>query len=166
LADESIECVEIKNSTVVSRNNMQSMLSAGIEDLFVIDFDAIFRNKFNFKIYQDISKYFEITVMSLPLRIEDIMDSFISGASEIVIPGRIDPNALEDYMRTSENLVMYYQNPVVAKAFYVLGGRSFFSDRELDFPDIRVYSYSRILVKKGYIRLMNFPREDLDSILV
>ena len=69
-------------------------------------------------------------------------------------------------MRTSENLVMYYQNPVVAKAFYVLGGRSFFSDRELDFPDIRVYSYSRILVKKGYIRLMNFPREDLDSILV
>ncbi len=166
MADESIECVEIKNSTVVSRNNMQSMLSAGIEDLFVIDFDAIFRNKFNFKIYQDISKYFEITVMSLPLRIEDIMDSFISGASEIVIPGRIDPNALEDYMRTSENLVMYYQNPVVAKAFYVLGGRSFFSDRELDFPDIRVYSYSRILVKKGYIRLMNFPREDLDSILV
>ena len=166
MADESIECVEIKNSTVVSRNNMQSMLSAGIEDLFVIDFDAIFRNKFNFKIYQDISKYFEITVMSLPLRIEDIMDSFVSGASEIVIPGRIDPNALEDYMRTSDNLVMYYQNPVVAKAFYVLGGRSFFSDRELDFPDIRVYSYSRILVKKGYIRLMDFPREDLEGILI
>jgi hypothetical protein len=166
LADESIECVEIRNSTVISRNNMQSMLSAGVEDLFVIDFDAIFKNRFNFKVYQDISKYFEITVMSLPLRIEDIMDSFVSGASEIVIPGRIDPNDLEDYVRTSDNLVMFYQNPVVAKAFYVLGGRSFLTDRELDFPNIKVYSYSKILTSKGYIRLMDFPREDLESILL
>jgi hypothetical protein len=166
LADESILCVEIKNSTIVSRNNMQSMLSAGVEDLFVIDLDAIFRNRFNFKIYQEMSKYFEITVMSLPLRIEDIMDSFISGASEIVIPGRINPNALEDYMKTSENLVMYYQNPVVAKAFYVMGGRSFFTDRDLDFQNISVYSYSKIVAKKGYIRLQDFPRDDLESILI
>jgi hypothetical protein len=166
LFDNSIECVEIRNSTIVSRNNMQSMLSAGIEELFVVDLDAIFRNKFNFRVYQDISKFFEITVMSLPLRIEDIMDSFVSGASEIVIPGRIDPKLLQDYVRTSDNLVMYYQNPLVAKAFYALGGRSFFTDRELDFSGIKVYSYSKILDKKGYIRLMDFPREELEGILV
>ncbi len=163
--DQRMQCITIRNSVVVSKNNMQVMLRDGVEELFIVDFDAIFRNRFNFKIYQDVSMYFEITVMSLPLRIEDIMDSFISGASRIVIPGRLEATALEDYMKTSESLVMLFQNPVVANAFYALGGRAFLTDRELGFPQATIYSFSRILRKPGYIELIDFPRDELETVL-
>ncbi len=161
----SIPCVTIKDSQAISRSNMQQMLLSGVENVFVVDIDAINKNRFNFKIYQELSKYFEITVMSLPLRVEDLMDSYISGASEIVIPGRISQKLLEEYMRTSESLVLLYQDPYVAQAYYLLGGRTFVSDRQLDFNNARIYSFSKILKGPGYITLTDFPAEELGSTL-
>lgn len=160
-----MQCVTIRNFQIASNLSLQKLLMSGIEELFVIDLDAIFKNKFNFHTYQDLSKYFEIVVMSLPLRVEDLMDSFIAGADKVVVSGRSDLNLLDSFMKMSDNLVLCYQDPAVANAFYQGGGREFLTDRQLNFSGSMIYSFSRLQGGDSYIQLVDFPREDLMQVL-
>ncbi len=160
-----LQCITIRDSQIASNLSLQKLLVSGIEDLFVVDLDAIFKNKFNFHTYQQLSKYFETVVMSLPLRVADLMDCFIAGADKVVISGRTEPKLLDSFMNMSDNLVLCYQDPVIANAFFAAGGKEFLSDRELSFPGSTVYSFSRLLSGENYIELVDFPREDLLNVL-
>lgn len=160
-----MQCITIKNGQIASNLSLQKLLVSGVEDLFVIDHDAIFKNKFNFHSYQELSKYFEIVVMALPLRVEDLMDAFIAGAGKVVVSGRSKFDLIESFLKISENVVLCYQDPAVASAYFSAGGREFLSDREINYPDSLVYTFSRLLSDKNYIQLVDFPREDLLDVL-
>ncbi len=155
----------VKNTQVASRYGMQELLTKGVESVFLIDFDAIFRNKFNYKAYQDLSKYFELIVLCLPLRLADLMDAFVAGATEVVISGRMKDSLLDEFMKTADSLVMTYQDPILADRFFQQGGIKFLSDRQLMFPGVTVYSFSKILSGPNYIRLNDFPLDQLEKVL-
>ena len=161
----NMQCVTIRNSQIASNLSLQKLLLSGIEELFVIDHDAIFKNRMNFHTYQELSKYFEIVVMSLPLRVEDLMDSFIAGAGKVVIAGRSGAYLVENHLKMSESEVLCYQDPSIARSFYGAGGREFLSDRALDFPGSLIYSYSKVLSGDRIVQLVDFPRDDLLDVL-
>lgn len=161
---ESIRCVVLDNKEITGYSSAKELLDLPGEELFVIDLDGLNSSSYNFKLYYDISKFFEITVMSFPDRTPDLVDTIISGASKVVISSTLPERRILDFLAITEDVVMNYGSMKGCRFFSEKGGRFYMSNRTVDLPFEKVYIYGSRLSRKDYIYIEGFPEFIYDEI--
>jgi hypothetical protein len=165
-----MECITIENGEISGNRTQDSLLDSGIEELFVVDLDSIRSGKLNLKLYDRLSKYFDIVVMNYPYRIADLIDTFVSGASRVVLNSNVSDSMIRESLSFSDQVVMKYARNVPCKTFSLFGGNMFLSNIEVDLVYTTIYAYgirvqSRTsMVKRDsqiIILLNNFPEDSL-----
>lgn len=155
---ERVRCIILRNRRILSYHSAKDLLEMGLDELFVIDMDALDHGSYNFKLYYDLSKFFEITVMNFPRRTADVVDSIISGASRLVISSTMKEKSVIDYLTITEDLVMNYGDMKGCRTFSEHGGRYYLSNRIVDLPFKRVFIYGQEVDREGYVFIEGFPQ--------
>ncbi len=126
------------------------------EEIMVCDYDAIKHGKFNFKLYGRISKFFETVVVNFPVRVEDLMDSLISGASRVVLASDIEEHILGRMLAISDGVVLPADSP--SNPYFVKnGGKFLISDREVFTRFDLCYNVGPELGSAKYVNVRGFP---------
>lgn len=91
-----IPLIKIKNRNILNFQ-IKDILTPGKyikqdSSLYVLDYDGIEKNKPNLCTYQKLSKYYNIWTDFAPKNIGDIVDSFMSGVSSIIIRSKHYPD--------------------------------------------------------------------------
>ena len=157
----SINCLFIKNSKLYGLPEGMELKDMGGDEIFVCDYDAIQKGRFNFRMYVEISKFFELILMNQPGRVEDFMDSIISGASRVVIRPDETPQMITRMLEFSPEIVMPANGTRKVKEFLSLGGEYLISDREVSGNFAMCYLVARIAAGEKYVQLINFPDDML-----
>ncbi len=155
-----IPCITVEKGNIVSGGTLQSLLTAGIEDVFVVDLDALRRNKLNFRIYESLSKYFELVVMNFPSRLSDFIDSFIYGANLVVVPDYVPIKLLHEFLDYSPNVVMNFGRNEAVAEYIKLGGRNFVSRVPVNIENVTIY-YIGSGELPSSIKVKEFPMDDV-----
>ncbi len=138
---DQMECITIQQGEIRDNRTLDDLLKSGIEELFVVDLDSIRRGTPNLKLYASLSKYFELVVMNYPYRVSDLIDSFVSGASRVVLSNDVSDRLIREYLSVSDQLVMKYSNGNACRAFSLLGGNMFLSNIEVNLVYSTLYAY-------------------------
>lgn len=154
---DTVKCITLVGHEIQGYGKSKDLLELGGDELFVVDLDGLNSGSYNFKLYYDISKFFEITVMSFPQRAADLVDSIVSGAARVVVSSKLDTRKIADFLTITDELVMNYASMGGCKTFSERGGRYFLSNRMVDLPFERVYLYGSSIDSKGYTILEGFP---------
>lgn len=154
---DTIKCVTLSDHEIQGHGKSKDLLELGGEELFVVDLDGLSSGSYNFRLYYDISKFFEITVMSFPARAADLVDSIVAGASKVVVSSNLEAKKIEDFLTITDELVMNYANQGGCRIFSESGGRYFLSNRVVDLPFDQVYLYGSSIDSKGYTVIEGFP---------
>lgn len=151
-----IRCLTIKNSEIFGLPDGVPLEELEGEEIMVCDYDAIYKGKFNFKLYGQISRFFEPVVVNFPGRVEDLMDSLISGAARVVLHPDGDGRVFERMLEVSEGIVLPAKSPH-REDFINKGGRYLISDREVFSRFDQCYNVGPELSSEKYINVTNFP---------
>lgn len=133
------------------------------DEIMVCDLDAIYRGKFNFKIYGQIGKFLEPVVVNFPNRVEDLMDSLISGATKVVLHSTENTVSLDKMLQLSDDIVLPARNPN-SSLFIERGGKYLISDHEVFSRFDTCYNVGLPLTSEKYINVHNFPENLLQYI--
>jgi hypothetical protein len=164
-----MECITIQHGEIRNNRTLDDLLKSGIEELFVVDLDSIRSGAPNLKLYGSLSKYFELIVMNYPYRVSDLIDTFVSGASRVVISNDITDRLIREYLSVSDQLVMKYANNTACRVFSLLGGNMFLSNIEINMIYSTLYAYgvriqsNTAITKRDsqkIIILDNFPAQE------
>lgn len=133
------------------------------DEIMVCDYDAIRRGKYNFKLYGRISKFLEPVVVNFPNRVEDLMDSLISGAGRVVLASDINESTLGRMLTISDGVVLPADSP--EKPYFIEnGGRYLISEHEVLSRFDRCYNVGLELTSQKYINVRGFPETLLSYI--
>jgi hypothetical protein len=142
----------------------KKLLETGSEQLFLIDMDGIRRGRMNYQTYTEYAKYFELIVMNYPTRLNEFIDTLISGATSVVIPSDLKDSIISDFLDYSGETVLVNTDPEKSASFSEMGGNLFLSEWEVRFPHRTVYYYGNQDLA-GYVRIADFPYELLRGYL-
>ena len=154
-------CVTIKDKQVTNYENIYQILKLKVDSIFVIDYDAITHRYLNLKLYDELAKFFEITVMNYPETENDLMDTIINGASVVVINNNLTYNRIAKYLDFTQNIAMKYKYIDTCIYFSEKGGNMYLTDKEIMLPYALAYSYNGFPVKNS-VQLQNFPPNLMD----
>lgn len=152
----SIRCLTIQGgeiSGIPPGTNLEEMEG---EEIMVCDYDAIFRGKFNFKLYDRVAKFFELVVVNFPSRVEDLMDSLISGAYSVVLNPDETPETIRKMLEVSENIILPSRSLNLG-FFLNNGGKFIIADRELPYNFRKCYNVGPALKGDNYVNVTGFP---------
>ncbi|WP_393970681.1 hypothetical protein OXIME_000908 [Oxyplasma meridianum] len=152
-----INTVSISSRRIEGYSNVKELLKDDSDELFIVDFDAIKEGKYNFKLYTEFAKFFQITVMNFPRRQGDLIDSMISGCENVVLGGHIQDRDISSFIEITENLVMFDIDKFAI--FSSLGGSMFLTRRNIMYPYKKIYTYGIGLGLPREIILRNFPED-------
>lgn len=153
-----MKCIVLEERNISGYADAKDLLGkVEAEELFVIDLDGLNRGAYNLKLYSQISKFFEITVMNFPSRTADVVDSIVSGASRVVVSSKLPEKTIRDFLAVTEDLVMNYANIGGCRLFSDNGGKYFLSSRVVDLAFEKVYLYGGKADMKDYVWLDGFP---------
>ena len=119
---KEIQCITLSRGRIEKFNTIQELLALELEEIFIIDMDALRKGRPSIKFYSDISKYFQVYALSLCNRLDDLVDSLISGCEGVVISPLISEKLLNDFLEVSENIIMPYTSLPSSRAFSLMGG--------------------------------------------
>ncbi|KAA8922071.1 hypothetical protein [Thermoplasma sp.] len=135
----------------------------GADQVFVVDYDAIHRHVINTAEYTYLSHMFDIIVLNLSERLNDVIDTIMAGAAIVVIDPSVQERRLREFFDVTENIAMPYGDDGRCEEFSQLGGQYFITDREIKYPFRSAYSTVDIPGEK-YIRVLDFPQDVSDMI--
>lgn len=151
-----INCLSLENGTIHGLPPDVPLAQIEGDEVMVCDFDAIKKGKFNFRLYGEISKFVEAVVVNLPSRVEDVMDTLISGASKVVLASDIEIDSMRRMLGISDGIVLPSRSPA-KELYYTEGGRYLISDHEEFTRFDLCYNVGPELSSKKYINVRNFP---------
>lgn len=154
---ETVKCIVLEHRKITGYKNAKDLVDLDIDELFVIDLDGLTRGAYNLKLYNDIAKFFEITVMSFPQRTADLVDTIISGASRVVVSSNLSERSIKDFLGITEDLVMNYGTIQTCRIFSQNDGVYYLANRMVDLPYRKVFYYGTAVDKEGYVQLKDFP---------
>ncbi len=159
----SIKCLTIQGSELSGIPPGIGLEEMEGEEIMICDYDAIFRGKFNFKLYDRVAKFFELIVVNFPNRIEDLMDSLISGAYSVVLSPDEAPETLKRMLEVSENIILPYRSENLG-FFLNNGGKYIISDRQVNVNFRKCYNVGPELSGDAYVNVSDFPENLLPYI--
>ncbi len=149
-------CVTIKDKKVANYENIYQILQLKVDSIFVIDYDAMKNRYLNLKIYEELAKFFELTIMNYPETENDLMDTIINGASVVVINNNLTYNRIAKYLDFTQNIAMKYKYIDTCIYFSEKGGNMYLTGREIMLPYAMAYNSSGFAIKNS-VQLQNFP---------
>ncbi len=152
----SIRCLAIQHGELSGLPPGVNLEEMEGEEIMVCDYDAILRGKFNFKIYDRVAKFFEVVAVNFPNRVEDLMDSLISGAYSVVLSPEESPEPIRKMLEVSENLILPSRNPNVG-FFLSNGGKYLIAESEVPYNFQKCYNVGQELKRDRYIDVIGFP---------
>lgn len=158
-----IQCIYIEHGQIYGLPDDLPLEKLGGDEIMVCDLDAIHRGKFNFKTYTQIAKFLEPVVVNFAGRVEDLMDSLISGASRVVLHSRESTVSLDKMLELSDDIVLPARNPY-SGVFIERGGKYLISDHEVFSRFDKCYNVGFPLTSEKYINVSNFPENLLQYI--
>ncbi|CAC12427.1 hypothetical protein [Thermoplasma acidophilum] len=135
----------------------------GQDQVLVVDYDAIHHHVINTAEYTYLSHMFDIIVLNLSGKLNDIIDTIMAGAAMVVIDPSVQEKRLREFFDITENIAMPYRGDGHSEAFSQLGGQYFVTDREIGYPFKLAYSTTDISGDR-YIRVLDFPQDISDMI--
>lgn len=156
-----IDCVTLSGGKIDTFGTIQDLMGSAGDEIFLIDMDAIKRGKPSFKFYQEISKYFDVHVLSLVTRMDDLVDSIILGCQSVVVSPNISASTIADFLEVSDNIVMPYSSLPSSREFSKLGGSYFLSNVIINYSFNLTYYYGLGDPGDNYVRLKGFPLQSL-----
>jgi hypothetical protein len=159
---DSVYCVTIENKKVSNYTSIYEILKLKVDSIFVIDYDALRQRYLNLKLYSDLSKFFELTIMNYPETENDLMDTIINGASTVVINNNLTYKRISSYLSFTQNIAMNYKYVDTCIYFSEMGGNMFLTDKEIMLPYVLAYNYNNFPIKNS-IQLQNFPNDLIHS---
>jgi hypothetical protein len=154
-----MKCLLVNHGRIGGMKDIDDLARVPYDEAFVIDFDAIFRHHFNFKLYNELSKYVEFTLMALPDTENDLMDIIISGASRVVIGDDLNVRTIQKFLDMTEEIVMKCSTEQKVIMFHSLTGNMYMSCRTYDVPGVFFYYGPFSQQSPNVIPLEGFPDE-------
>lgn len=154
-------CVTIQDKKVSNYDNIYQILKLKVDSIFVIDYDALERRYLNIKLYEELSKFFELTIMNYPETESDLMDTIINGASVVVINDNLSYRRIAKFLEFTQNLAMKYKYIDTCIYFSEKGGNMYLTDKEIMLPYVLAYNYNNFSIKNS-VQLQNFPADLMD----
>jgi hypothetical protein len=156
-----VYCVTIQDKKVSNYDNIYQILKLKVDSIFVIDYDALERRYLNIKLYEELSKFFELTIMNYPETESDLMDTIINGASVVVINDNLSYRRIAKFLEFTQNLAMKYKYIDTCIYFSEKGGNMYLTDKEIMLPYVLAYNYNNFSIKNS-VQLQNFPADLMD----
>ncbi|MCL4323088.1 MAG: hypothetical protein M1498_01365 [Candidatus Thermoplasmatota archaeon] len=154
-----MHCLILNKGRIEGLEDMDDLAKVPYDEAFVVDIDAITHYHFNFKLYNELSKYIEFTLMAYPYKENDLMDIIISGASRVVINDTLDVGTISKFLDVTDELVLHCSDGDKAHMFHNLTGNMYLSCRIFQVPGVFFYYGSSINSGPNIIPLENFPEE-------
>ncbi len=151
-------CIVIEDKKITNYSSIYELLKLKTDSLFVIDYDAIRRRYLNLKLYDELAKYFEITVMNYPETESDLVDTFVNGASNVVINNNLTYKTISRYLAFSQNIAMKYRYNDTCIYFSEKGGNMYLAGQQIMLPYVFAYLYNGFELKNSAM-LVGFPPE-------
>ncbi len=151
-----MQCVIIKNKEITNYSNIFQLLKSGVESLFVIDYDAIYKKHLNFNLYEKLSKFFELTIMNYPETTGDLMDTIINGATNVIINDNLTYRRIEEFISFTPNIAMNYNYNDSCIYFSENGGEMFLTGKQILLPYKTAFNYNSFNIPNE-IKLEGFP---------
>jgi len=123
----------------------------------VVDRDAIYNDRLNFRLYSEISKFFDTVLMNFPRNISDLIDSLVAGGFRIVISPRTGELEMQKYMEITDQIVVPASGNV--ESFRRLGGRYAISDGMTLHGFDLLYNTGTPLKGDQFCNIKGFPNE-------
>ena len=155
-------CVTIEDKKVSNYDSIFQILKLKVDSIFVIDYDALRNRYLNLKLYDELAKFFELTVMNYPETENDLMDTIINGASTVIINNNLTYKRISSYLSFTQNIAMNYKYVDTCIHFSEMGGNMFLTDKEIMLPYVLAYNYNNFPIKNS-IQLRNFPTDLMES---
>ncbi len=159
----SIRCLTIQDGEISGIPPGINLAEMEGEEIMVCDFDAIFKGKFNFRLYDQVAKFFELIVVNFPGRVEDLMDSLISGAYSVVLNPEENPETIKKMLEVSENIVLPSRS-LNLSFFLNNGGKFVISERAVPYRFRKCYIVGPEVKGDNYINVVGFPENLLHYI--
>ncbi len=153
-----IPSVVIRRKEIVGRKTAYDLMKEGIEELMVCDLDSIIDGKTNFKLYNELAKFFEFTVFNLIYNVGDLVDSLVSGASKVVVSPDLTPERLASFLEISQNIVD--PNSSRFGLFQKSGGKYVMVSGRIPYQAFSgIYNIGPAMDGENMINVDNFPLE-------
>lgn len=154
-------CVTIKDRKVANYENIYQILQLKVDSIFVIDYDALKNRYLNLKLYEELAKFFELTVMNYPETESDLMDTIINGASVVIVNNNLTLKRIASYLEFTQNIAMKYRYIDTCIYFAEKGGNMYLTDKEIMLPYTLAYNARGFPIKNS-VQLQNFPPDLMD----
>lgn len=154
-----VRCLTIENGKIHGVPPESTLGTLEGDVMMAVDYDAIHRGKFNFKLYGEIAKFFELVIVNFPGRMEDFMDSLISGAVQVVVHPEEKEYMIDRMLEVSDAVILPSRSSMVGD-FLNAGGRYLISSGEVFRSFDRCYNVGTAIPSEKYINVTGFP-EDL-----
>ncbi|MEM0158117.1 MAG: hypothetical protein QW812_01220 [Thermoplasmataceae archaeon] len=152
-----INCVVIEGKRISGYANPKDLLTIGGDQILVVDKDAIYHNRLNFKLYGEVSKFFEVVVMNFSRNLNDLIDSLVSGCQRVVISPHSGTSDLQRFLEITDQIIMPASGDL--EAFRGLGGKYGISDGLMPGSFELVYNTGLPLKGDVYCNIKGFPDE-------
>jgi hypothetical protein len=156
-----VYCVTIKDKKVANYENIYQILQLKVDSIFVIDYDAMEHRYLNLKLYDELAKFFELTIMNYPETENDLMDTIINGASVVIINNNLTYKRIDKYLEFTQNIAMKYKYVDTCIYFSGKGGNMYLANREIMLPYTLAYNCGGFQLKNS-VKLQNFPSNLMD----
>lgn len=137
------------------------------ELVYLIDLDAIERDKPNLDIYQKLSKKYQLWIDNAPRTLGDVVDVFMTGAANITLRINLYPKInLEKIREVTENQIyanieMCYGQGDYEKFFYDVDGITSFYNREELEKDFKKYDIIKKFSAKNKLFLYENNKQNI-----
>ncbi len=155
----NMHCLIINRGKIEGMEDMEELAKVPYDEAFVVDLDAITHYRFNFKMYNELSKYIEFTLMAYPYKENDLMDIIVSGASRVVINDTLEIDTIKKFLDVTDELVMRCSDSEKAHMFHSLTGNMYLSCKIFNVPGVFFYYGPFLNRGPNIIPLENFPEE-------
>ncbi len=154
-----MKCLIVNHGKIGGLKKADDLARVPYDEAFVIDLDAMFKHHYNFKLYNELSKYIEFTLMALPFTENDLMDIIVSGASRVVIGDDLNVSMIQKFLDMTEELVMNCSTEQKVIMFHALTGNMYLSCKIYDIPGVFFYYGPFSQQSSNVIPLEDFPAE-------
>jgi len=154
-----VNCLKIRGHEIYGIPPDETLATIPWEEAMLIDYDAIINGKPDLKLYNEISKFLEIVVFNLSYRVDDVIDSMISGASRVVIDPQTTDETIEKLLNISTDIVLPASRRDIAYSFSREGGRFYISNGLIPYEFELCYNVGTALSSEKYVDVKDFPQD-------
>ena len=155
---KAMDCYYLYTSTV-NNDEVQRLVRNGSDSLFLVDRMGILRGKMSTRAYVELSKFFELHVMSYPRSLGQLEDALISGAASVVVPPDIPFEVMEEMTWLTENIILPFTGQAKALEFEKVGGTRYLARSTIPVRYESLYYVGQNPPGDNAIVLSGFPEE-------